>query len=383
MTKRFLVLALAALVTALFVPQLVAQNTGTVKGVCKDVQGNPIAGATVEWLSPDTGRKYDIKTNKKGEYFSLGIAPGTYNVKLIENGKEVYHFNNVHVQIDETTMDFDLKKEQAAQAAAQGMTAEQLKQREEEAAKIAKENANVKSLNDKLASARADIQAGNPDQAVTTLTEATQIDPNRDIIWASLADAERAAGLKKTDSADKSKMFNDAVQSYQKAIQLKQTALQGGQKDPNANKTLAGYYNNLGDALAKSGKTDDAIKAYEQAAQTDPTNAGSYYFNEGAIMTNNNKVDEAIQAFDKAIAADPNKAEAYYWKGVNLIAKATTDKSGKVIPAPGTAEALNKYLELQPTGQFAEGAKGMLQMIGSTVETTYGKKKAAPTKKKP
>jgi tetratricopeptide (TPR) repeat protein len=97
-------------------------------------------------------------------------------------------------------------------------------------------------------------------------------------------------------------------------------------------------------------------------------------------MTNNNKVDEAIQAFDKAIAADPNKADAYYWKGVNLIAKAQTDKNGKVVPAPGTAEALNKYLELQPNGPYAEGAKGMLQMIGSTVETSYGKKK--PTKKK-
>ena len=72
-------------------------------------------------------------------------------------------------------------------------------------------------------------------------------------------------------------------------------------------------------------------------------------------------MDEANAAFDKSIAADPNKAEAYYQKGVNLINKATTDpKTGKVIPAPGTAEALNKYLELQPTGQFADGAKSML-----------------------
>jgi hypothetical protein len=63
---------------------------------------------------------------------------------------------------------------------------------------------------------------------------------------------------------------------------------------------------------------------------------------------------------------------------VNLISKATTDKSGKVIPAPGTEEALNKYLELQPTGPNAEAAKGMLQYIGSSVETSYGKKKGNP-----
>jgi len=36
---------------------------------------------------------------------------------------------------------------------------------------------------------------------------------------------------------------------------------------------------------------------------------------------------------------------------------------------------LNKYLELQPTGPFAEGAKGMLQYIGSSIENHYGSKK--------
>ena len=100
-------------------------------------------------------------------------------------------------------------------------------------------------------------------------------------------------------------------------------------------------------------------------------------------MTNSGKVDEANAAFDKSIAADPTKADAYYQKGVNLINKATTDpKTGKVIPAAGTEEALNKYLELQPTGQFADGAKSMLQYIGSSIETSYGKgKKPATTKK--
>ena len=107
--------------------------------------------------------------------------------------------------------------------------------------------------------------------------------------------------------------------------------------------------------------------------QLNPAGAAQYYYNQGAVLTNSGKVDEANAAFDKSIAADPTKADAYYQKGVNLINKATTDpKTGKVIPAPGTAEALNKYLELQPTGQFADGAKSMLQYIGSSIETSYG-----------
>ena len=150
---------------------------------------------------------------------------------------------------------------------------------------------------------------------------------------------------------------------------------------PEDAKSLAAYYNNLGQAEARSGQLEESVKSYDQAAALNPPGAAQYYYNQGAVLTNSGKVDEANAAFDKSIAADPSKAEAYYQKGVNLINKATTDpKTGKVIPAPGTAEALNKYLELQPTGQFADGAKGMLQYIGSSIETSYGAKKK-PTKK--
>jgi hypothetical protein len=85
-------------------------------------------------------------------------------------------------------------------------------------------------------------------------------------------------------------------------------------------------------------------------------------------------------AFDKVIAADPNKADAYYWKGVNMIGKATL-KGDKMVAPEGTAEAFQKYLELQPTGTFADPAKQMLTSIGASVETQFGnKKKAAPKK---
>jgi tetratricopeptide (TPR) repeat protein len=116
------------------------------------------------------------------------------------------------------------------------------------------------------------------------------------------------------------------------------------------------------------------------AAQADPTAAAQYYFNTGAVLTNAGKVDDAVVAFDKVIAADPNKADAYYWKGVNMIGKATL-KGDKMVAPEGTAEAFQKYLELQPTGTFADPAKQMLTSIGASVETQFGnKKKAAPKK---
>ena len=92
---------------------------------------------------------------------------------------------------------------------------------------------------------------------------------------------------------------------------------------------------------------------------------------------------KAAEAFNKAIAAEPTRADAYYWKGANLISMASTDSAtGKIIAPDGTAEAFQKYLELQPAGPHADEAKAMLTALNATVETTYGSKKAAPTKKK-
>src|SRR6201993_1172396 len=140
MKQRFAWTLLVALVLGVCVPPMFAQATGTVKGVCRDAEGKPITDGTVEWLSMDTGRKYTLKLNKKGEYFSLGIAPGKYKVTLFgPDGKEMFHMTGIPVGLDELTQDIDLKKEAAATAQGQGMSAEQVKAMEEQKAKAQKE----------------------------------------------------------------------------------------------------------------------------------------------------------------------------------------------------------------------------------------------------
>jgi tetratricopeptide (TPR) repeat protein len=380
MKKYFILPVLLVLAVGLFVPLAFSQTTGSVKGVCREIDGTPIVGAEVEWVGTETGHKYTLKTNKKGEYFSLGIVPGKYNIRLIKDGKEIFHINGVSVGLDEVTQDLDLKKEQAAAAAGQGKTPEQIKAENEQHEKAAKEQTTVTSLNAKLKEASAASDAGDFDKAITTLTDANTMDSTRDPVWAKLADAYRLSAPKQTDPEEKKKRYEMAAVDYQKAIDLRKASDQA-QKDPENNKKMAGYYNNLGDAYSKANKLDDAMAAYNQAAQVFPENAGVYYFNEGAVLTNAGKVDEAIVAFDKVIAADPKKALAYYWKGINLIGKETTDKNNKVVDPPGTAEAFQKYLELDPTGPMAETAKAMLEHIGSTIETTYGTTKKKPVKK--
>ena len=385
MKRHFAGFVLILLMLGLCASPVFAQGaSGTVKGVCKDAQGNPIADAVVVWANQDNGQKYTLKTNKKGEYFSLGIGAGTYTVTLYRNAddakanKELFHFGKVPVTLDENTLDFDLKKQATEAAKGQGLTPEQHKAQQEAQEKHAKEANTVKSLNEKLAAAKTASDAGDFDTAIASLTAANEIDASRDLVWFKLGDAYRLSVAKQTDPEEKKKRLNSAVEAYQKALTLKQAVT--NEKDPNATKTLAAYYNNLAEAYSKAGKIDDAVKTYQQAAEADPTAAAQYYYNMGAVLTNAGKGDAAIAAFDKCIAADPTKADAYYQKGVNLIGKATL-QGDKTIAPPGTAEAFNKYLELQPAGPYADVAKQMLATIGAPVETSFGTKKKAPPKK--
>ena len=422
MRRHFTSVLLLALLSALYSAPLLAQ-TATVKGVCRDAQGNPVADAQVSWQNQDNGRTYKLKTNKKGEYFSLGLDPGAYTVTLSKDGKVLDSQKNFRLGIDEVTYDIDLKQIQQQNiqdtAKKQGISAEQVKQQQEQAAKNEQYRATVNEVNTKLRAATDLMKAQPPDydKAIATLNEAQQMAPNEDVIWYRLGTAYLDSAKAQTDAAEKTKRNTEAYNDLQKAVEIlkqksggqppqgaAQGAAQGGaqqgaqgaaqQGAPAAksaaqtvsdNTKLAAYYDNLGAAAARVGKTDEAVNSYKQAAAIDPAHAGNYYFNLGAVLTNSgtdqNAKKQAADAFDKAIAADPTKADAYYWKGTNLIALASTDSQGKLSAPNGTAEAFQKYLELQPSGPHAEEAKQMLTVLGQSVETSYGGKKKTPPKK--
>jgi hypothetical protein len=131
MKKLLAVSGLMVLMLGLAVPPAFAQGaSGSVKGVCKDAQGNPIADGIVIFLNQDNGQKYNLKTNKKGEYFSLGVTPGSYVVTLyrtaddLKANKEAFHFNRFQVKLDENVLDFNLQHEAEETAKGQGLTPE-------------------------------------------------------------------------------------------------------------------------------------------------------------------------------------------------------------------------------------------------------------------
>src|SRR5215475_4719562 len=212
-----------ALLSAIYSAPLGAQ-TATVRGVCKDAQGAPIADMQVVWLNQDNGRKYQLKTNKKGEFFSLGLDPGNYTVTLNKGGQVLDSQKGVHLGIEEKEYPCDLKQmqQQTMQQTAkqQGISPEQLKQQQEQVAKAQQYNATVTNVNQKLREATDLTKAQPPDydKAIATLNEAQQMAPNEDVVWYRLGTAYLDSARTQTVAVEKTKRNTEAYIPLQKVI---------------------------------------------------------------------------------------------------------------------------------------------------------------------
>ena len=73
---RNLILFAVADSGAVPVPSTFAQASGSVKGVCKDPEGKPIAGGVVSLEQSRQRPEIHPQDQQKGEYFSLGLCAG-------------------------------------------------------------------------------------------------------------------------------------------------------------------------------------------------------------------------------------------------------------------------------------------------------------------
>ncbi len=359
-------------------------QTTALEGKVQDDQGQPLKGAMMKIERTDIRGHYQVKTDKKGHYYYGGLPLGTYRVSVEIEGKEADFVNNVRTHLgDPLELNFDLKQvkdqQQAMQKAAEtgqltkeqerSLTPEQKAAIEKRAKEQSEQMKKNKELNDAFNAGREAETAKNWQGAVDNFEKASQLDPQQTVVWAHLADSYLSLAETKT-GADQQAAMDKGLGAYQKAIALKPD-------DPS-------FHNNYALALARAKKIDDAKAELTKAAALDPASAGKYYYNLGAVLVNTGQTEQAGDAFKKAIDANPNYAPAQYQYGIFLVSKAKTTSDGKVIPPDGTIQAFQKYLELDPTGPYAEQAKGMLQTLTGTVQTTYqnpDEKKATKKKK--
>ncbi|MDD5543076.1 MAG: tetratricopeptide repeat protein [Acidobacteriia bacterium] len=367
MLKKFFIgilLVAAFALVGFLAPRPVFAQIGGIEGDVKGMKGEPLIGITVQLDRKEIKGHFETKTDKKGHYFHTGLPSGTYRISLWDGTQQIDFHDNIRIPSGEPTLhDFDLKADQeAAMKNIPKEVKEQMEKREQEVKKQG-------DLKQHFEAGVAFQQSNQYDKALEEFQQAAQIDPTQYVVFGRMADTYSSMGK-----------LDLAATNFQKTISILESK---PDLKPDMKQNLAGYYNNYGGVLAKEGKTKDAMDTYQKAANINPESAGMYFYNMGAVLTNAHApVDDRVAAFKKATEADPKNANAWYQYGLTLSEKMSFTSDGKVTAPPEMVVALNKYLELDPQGKYAEGAKGLIQAAGQTVTTSVGMRKETKKGKK-
>jgi tetratricopeptide (TPR) repeat protein len=380
-SMMFAVLIAGALVTVL-APHAAAQN-GSIAGAVLDINGKPWFGLNVEAVS-DQGQKYQAKTDAEGRFSIHNLRAGVYTLTIttfpppndkqppvgmgqlkVTSGEEAkmpdMNFKELAAKAGSDAAEKskkDSEEKQKFEGMKQHYTAgaaflEQERKAKDDLTKATPDQRdaakqNLKDLSDK---ASAEFQAAQK--------AASEKDPNQHLLWAKLGESYDVAGRN-----------DEAAQAYQQAVAAKPD-------NPD-------YYNNLGNVLARAGKIDEARAAYTKSAELDPAKAAMAWRNFGISLYNANRLGDAVEPLQKSAQIDPNSAQTWYLLGASLVYKMTVKKVGdKDVPefAPGTIEAYQKAIELDPNGIYGKQAKEGLEQLqqmapGINIKVDAKKKKS-------
>ena len=386
----------AALTLFLALAAAAAAQNASVSGQVLDPDGKPWVGVSVT-IKSDVGRTYTLTTDKDGKFSQIGLTPGMYTVTFLNPPRLPAPGYQIQRQVSSGgENDFSVNFQKIA--AQQGANPEEQKKREEaqNQFKNMKEHvdAGVAALSDadqlhqQLKTATPDQKSGIQDKintdyqtAITELQQAEQgvgakDTKNHAVILSNLAIAQNLAGH-----------YDDSVASYQKAIDFNpQPNYYVGLSQATVNSASA-----LTDPAAISAKVTEAGADCDKAtALENPPNASNdarCWKNIGIVLTNKGDLKDAVAPLLKATTADPKDAQAWYLLGSAYTGLIDTKQEGEkityVIP-PGTADAYQKCIDVDPNGPNAAQCKTMLDslaaMSGGDVTSIGTKPKS--TKKK-
>jgi Flp pilus assembly protein TadD len=309
------IIAIVAAVT-MAVPAA-AQSTGMVKGIVTDDQGQPVDGARVSIeMTGGTGRRFEAKTNRKGEYIQIGLSSGSYRITA-EKDKLGSQPVTVSVRVNQPA-EANLVLAVASAAA-----------QKEAAAKTAE----LKKIFDEGVTLST---AGKHAEAVERFNAAVVVAP-------SCNDCYNNIGF----SYSQWKEWDKAEAAYKKSSELKPD-------DATAVSGLATVYTaqrKFDLAAAASAKATELSSTLSAAGGAGAADA---QYNQGVILWNAGKIPEAKKSFEAALAANPNHAEAHYQLGMALV------NEGNMA---GAATEFETYLKLSPEGPNSATAKSLVAQL--------------------
>lgn len=285
-------------------------QTGTARGRVLDSQGQPVVDAkvTIEFQGGIT-RKFETKSNKKGEYMQVGMQPGPYRFTATKEGFQpgVIEFR---ITLGDPTAIPDFKLNTAAQAAQQpGSAQAELRESFQKAVELQ--------------------SAGKLDEAEAAYKAILEKTPDIPEVYQNLGSVY---ALKKD--------FASAEAAFLKGLELRPDS--------------ADIATQLARLYQDNGQPEKAMELMTKSAGANPADAKAQ-FNQGIFLLNAQKNEEAIAAFEAAIKADPAMTEAYYRLGALMVGQAKI---------PEAIAHLEKYLSMNPTdaGNVAV-AQGLLKAM--------------------
>lgn len=301
-------LAIAAVLITAAATNLWAIGEARITGKVLDREGNPIANAEIRVESLGS-RPFDqkYKSGKDGRY-SIFLLDGTqqYQFTVSKEGFAPYkEAIKLKLNPEKNEQDFTLAKE--GEVVVPFGTP-------------AVVDPSVETFNAGVALANE----GKNAEAIAKMEEALAAKPGM---------AAALQGLTQ---------LNHRVKDWQKVITYGEQFLEISPDEPQIFVMLA-------DAYKESG---NKAKAAEYAAKA-PKNPTAL-FNQAAQLINSGKMAEAAPLLEQAIAADPEFAQAYYELGM-LYAGMSKNAEAR--------RNLQKYLELEPSGNNAATAKEMLAYV--------------------
>src|SRR5438067_9723993 len=109
--------------------------------------------------------------------------------------------------------------------------------------------------------------------------------------------------------------LDKAISHFESAARIR-----SGKTNPHYDVASAFVQVNLADALARKGRSDEAMVHYEEALRLQPYYADAYY-NRGNVLFAKGRIDEAIADWEKALELQPNDADSHTGLGNALLRK--------------------------------------------------------------
>ncbi|HUL79154.1 MAG TPA: tetratricopeptide repeat protein [Vicinamibacteria bacterium] len=294
-TPRAVVLATVLATVTLASSGLAQYREYYVRGRVVDAQKKPVSDVEVSLLDPATSRRFQMKTDAKGEFKFAGLPHANYEVTFAREGfvtgKDTWKFDAPQERMQKVDVpDVVLTSQSQAQ----------------EVQRFQGAKAGVEE-------AAAKLQKGDFDGAISAVQKVLEKSPQEPnaLFYLGLAYVGK-------------KMYAEAVVPLTRVTELSPAF-------PGAHFELGVCYRQLHDA----GK---ALAAFEKSLEIDPKNADGAY-NAGLILFEQNRIDEALARFDQGLASKPQDPDLLEMAGRCYIHEGKLDLALQSLEKARTASA--------------------------------------------